>query len=135
MNGSTVKDITTVKGITEDITKNIAERPADEPGAATPEQRFALLTARAGLEPELAQRYSAHPLSVLAEFGLPATWPVRFPDDRAADRTDNHPADHAGQPDTITMPGTIAREDLDRAGSSVTWGCFSNFTHLSAPGR
>lgn len=115
MNGSTVKDIT------EDIAKNVTEDITDEPGAATPatpEQRCALLTARAGLEPELAQRYSQHPLSVLAEFGLPATRP-----------------DTISGPDTIARPDTIAPEDLDRAGSSVTWGCFSNFTHLSAPGR
>ncbi|WP_411081370.1 hypothetical protein [Streptomyces sp. cmx-18-6] len=35
-------------------------------------ERLALLTARTGLEPELAQRYISNPLSVLAEFGLAA---------------------------------------------------------------
>uniref|UniRef100_A0AAU2JYK9 Uncharacterized protein n=1 Tax=Streptomyces sp. NBC_00049 TaxID=2903617 RepID=A0AAU2JYK9_9ACTN len=43
---------------------------------STPDHRFALLTARAGLEPELAQRYTTDPLSVLAEFGLPAAEPL-----------------------------------------------------------
>ncbi|GHE55542.1 hypothetical protein [Streptomyces capitiformicae] len=38
--------------------------------------RFAELTARAGLEPELAQRYANSPALVLAEFGLPATEPA-----------------------------------------------------------
>ncbi|GGY78803.1 hypothetical protein CP967_10275 [Streptomyces nitrosporeus] len=40
------------------------------------DDRFALLTARAGLEPELAQRYTDDPASVLAEFGLTAAEPV-----------------------------------------------------------
>jgi hypothetical protein len=42
----------------------------------SPDHRFALLTARAGLEPELAKRYTSDPVSVLAEFGLPSTEPV-----------------------------------------------------------
>ncbi|WP_254407202.1 hypothetical protein [Streptomyces sp. GMY02] len=119
MNGSTVRD----------ITENTAGNNTAGPGASTAEQRFALLTARAGLEPELAQRYSKHPLSVLAEFGLPATWPVHFPGGRTDERPDHRTEGRAGRPDAI------AREDLDRAGSSVTWGCFSNFTHHSAPAR
>ena len=40
--------------------------------------RFAELTARSGLEPELAQRYETSPALVLAEFGLsvPAAAPA-----------------------------------------------------------
>lgn len=38
--------------------------------------RVALLTARTGLEQELAKRYAEDPCSLLAEFGLPATEPV-----------------------------------------------------------
>lgn len=47
------------------------------------DHQFALLTARAGLEPELAQRYTSDPVSVLAEFGLSAMEPV-YGDDFAA---------------------------------------------------
>ncbi|MFP3991475.1 hypothetical protein U9R90_29225 [Streptomyces sp. E11-3] len=42
----------------------------------TEEQRFALLAARTGLEPSLADRYTSDPVSVLAEFGLSAAEPV-----------------------------------------------------------
>lgn len=40
------------------------------------DHRLALLTARAGLEPELAKRYTSDPVSVLAEFGLASAEPV-----------------------------------------------------------
>jgi hypothetical protein len=40
------------------------------------ELRFAELTARTGLEPELAQRYKNSPALVLAEFGLSVTEPA-----------------------------------------------------------
>ncbi|MFD9443880.1 hypothetical protein ACFWBR_31420 [Streptomyces sp. NPDC060006] len=50
--------------------------PAPAKQHATDSQRtaeqLALLTARTGLEPELAQRYLSNPVSVLAEFGLAA---------------------------------------------------------------
>ncbi|WP_157875895.1 hypothetical protein [Peterkaempfera griseoplana] len=39
-------------------------------------RRFAELSARTGLEPELAQRYANDPVSVLAEFGLTAAEPL-----------------------------------------------------------
>ncbi|GGU89538.1 hypothetical protein GCM10010260_24670 [Streptomyces filipinensis] len=52
--------------------------PAPARPAATPPQHLdiALLTARAGLEPELTERYLTDPVSVLAEFGLAAAEPV-----------------------------------------------------------
>ncbi|WP_181807270.1 hypothetical protein [Streptomyces shenzhenensis] len=46
------------------------------------DHRFALLTARAGLEPELAKRYTSDPVSVLAEFGLASSEPVYGDADR-----------------------------------------------------
>ncbi|MGI5479596.1 hypothetical protein [Streptomyces lavendofoliae] len=62
-----------------------ARTEADRPSAATipggsagvlpADHRFALLTALAGLEPKMAQRYTTDPASVLAEFG-PAAEPV-----------------------------------------------------------
>ncbi|WP_377270047.1 hypothetical protein [Peterkaempfera sp. SMS 1(5)a] len=39
-------------------------------------RRFAELSARTGLEPELAQRYANDPVAVLAEFGLTAAEPL-----------------------------------------------------------
>ncbi|MFE3519538.1 hypothetical protein [Streptomyces sp. NPDC059166] len=57
------------------ITMHDAPAPAAVQ-ALSSDHRLALLTARAGLEPELAQRYTSDPLSVLAEFGLPAAEPV-----------------------------------------------------------
>ncbi len=48
------------------------------------EHRIALLTARAGLEPELAERYLTDPVSVLAEFGVVAAEPVYLAEAGAA---------------------------------------------------
>lgn len=50
--------------------------PARPAGTSPQYLDFALLTARAGLEPELTERYLADPVSVLAEFGLVAAEPV-----------------------------------------------------------
>jgi hypothetical protein len=76
------------------------------------DHRLALLTARTGLEPELAQRYSEDPLSILAEFGLTATEPV-YLEDRFSDQ------------DAFVL------EDFDRVGATVTSSC--NFTHGPIP--
>jgi len=62
---------------------------------------IALLTARAGLEPELAARYHADPVSVLAEFGVAAAEPVYL-------------AQGAGK--------TLVIEDLDRMDAPVSYG-------------
>ncbi|OLZ71659.1 hypothetical protein AV521_12160 [Streptomyces sp. IMTB 2501] len=50
--------------------------PARLAGTSAQDHRIALLTARAGLEPELAERYLTDPVSVLAEFGVVASEPV-----------------------------------------------------------
>ncbi|MFI6349222.1 hypothetical protein [Streptomyces sp. NPDC050560] len=56
----------------ETVRKNAkAESTARTAGPTSSEHQFALLMARAGLEPELAARYGTDPLAVLAEFGLP----------------------------------------------------------------
>ncbi|MFF7354197.1 MULTISPECIES: hypothetical protein [Streptomyces] len=76
--------------------------PAPARPAATPPQYLdiALLTARAGLEPELTERYLTDPVSVLAEFGLAAAEPVYLVG--------------AGQ-------GTLVIEDLDVTDTGVTY--------------
>lgn len=71
------------------------------------DHRLALLTARTGLEPELAQRYTNDPLQVLAEFGL-ASEPVYL----------------EGQPG---RPPGLFVEELDGPGGAVA--SFCNFTH------
>lgn len=88
-----------------------APRSGTTTGTAALDYRIALLTARVGLEPDLAHRYTNDPLSVLTEFGLPAAEPVYLFDERA------------GQPHGIVW------ENLDAADASVTYGCFSHFTH------
>ncbi|MEV8594621.1 hypothetical protein [Streptomyces sp. NPDC052012] len=82
------------------------------PNVSAQDHRFALLTARAGLEPELAQRYLNDPASVLAEFGLPAAETVYL----------------AGEPAGAAQ--AVVREDLDTVDAAVTRGCYSNFTHI-----
>ncbi|MEU4261456.1 hypothetical protein ACYCCF_20765 [Streptomyces argenteolus] len=81
------------------------------------DHRFALLTARAGLEPELAQRYTSDPVSVLAEFGLAATEPV-YGDLFAGAHGDNGAA------------GGLVIDELDRPGTTTLYGCYSGMTPL-----
>ncbi|MFD5427832.1 hypothetical protein [Streptomyces sp. NPDC127084] len=50
--------------------------PGKSPSTQPDDHRLALLTARTGLEPDLALRYTIDPVSVLAEFGLVAAEPV-----------------------------------------------------------
>ncbi|WP_406145946.1 hypothetical protein [Streptomyces sp. NBC_01012] len=80
------------------------------------DHRLALLTARAGLEPELAQRYTSDPVSVLAEFGLPAMEPV------------------FGDVHKNTTPGFTGRDlvidHLDRPGTITLYGCATGMTPL-----
>ncbi|MEU8028832.1 hypothetical protein AB0C13_09320 [Streptomyces sp. NPDC049099] len=73
--------------------------PARTAGTATQVHGIALLTARAGLEPDLAARYLTDPVSVLAEFGVAATEPV-YP--------------------VAVGHGSLVIEDLDRMDTSVT---------------
>jgi hypothetical protein len=77
----------------------------------TPSQNhgIALLTARAGLEPELAARYLADPVSVLAEFGVVAAEPVYLAE---------------GGRETLVI------EDLDPVGTSVTLGSWFSPLYL-----
>ncbi|MDT0494919.1 hypothetical protein RM717_30950 [Streptomyces griseus] len=91
----------------------IAPAPTTHLGTADPErtaERLALLTARTGLEPELAQRYLSNPVSVLAEFGL------------AAEPVYMELADSRSQ--------GLSLEDLD--GTAADAGSFCNFTHSPA---
>ncbi|MEU1215019.1 hypothetical protein ACFYSH_06385 [Streptomyces sp. NPDC005791] len=80
------------------------------------DHRLALLTARAGLEPELAQRYTSDPVSVLAEFGLPATELVY------------------GDIHKNSTPGATGRglviDHLDRPGTATLYGCYSGMAPL-----
>lgn len=82
------------------------------PAARPADHQFALLTARAGLEPELAQRYTSDPVSVLAEFGLPAMEPVygdRFP---------------AGWDRVPAGTGrSLVIDHLDRPSTALLYGC------------
>ncbi|MGA4867099.1 hypothetical protein ACPB9J_31120 [Streptomyces lavendulocolor] len=66
--------------------------------------RYALLTARTGLEPDLAQRYTTDPLSVLTEFGLTGAEPVY-----------------------LVAAEDVYLENLDQPGTGVA--SFCNFTH------
>lgn len=79
---------------------------------STPDHRFALLTARAGLEPDLAQRYTTDPLSVLAEFGLAATEPV-----------------YGDMFDTADIGLVI--DDLDRSGAATTLFCCASYAQAA----
>ncbi|MEU2712212.1 hypothetical protein [Streptomyces sp. NPDC007205] len=76
--------------------------PARTAGTAPHHHDIALLTARAGLEPELAARYFTDPVSVLAEFGLVAAEPVYLVG--------------AGRE-------TLVIEELDGTDTGVTYSC------------
>ncbi|MER6024984.1 hypothetical protein [Streptomyces sp. NPDC001851] len=88
--------------------------PAPARPAGTPPQYLdiALLTARAGLEPELAARYVTDPVSVLAEFGLVAAEPV-------------YPVG-AGRE-------TLVIEELDRTDAHLVSACGSPYCTQDAP--
>lgn len=85
--------------------------PAPARTDRTPSQDhgIALLTARAGLEPELAARYLADPVSVLAEFGVVAAEPVYLA---------------GGGRETLVI------EDLDPKSTSVTLGSWFSPLYL-----
>ncbi|MFF1451696.1 hypothetical protein ACFVYF_26685 [Streptomyces sp. NPDC058274] len=74
--------------------------PAGQTKALSQDHRIALLTARTGLEPELAARYLNDPVSVLAEFGVLASEPVYL-------------AGRGGQ--------ALVIEDLDRMDTTVSY--------------
>ena len=74
--------------------------PAGPARTSAEDHRIALLTARAGLEPELAERYLTDPVSVLAEFGVVAAEPVYL-------------AEAGGKPFVL--------EDLDRGDTAVSY--------------
>ncbi|MEV6264946.1 hypothetical protein AB0M42_29935 [Streptomyces sp. NPDC051784] len=100
-------------------TMHVSAHDAPAGTAARPlssDHRFALLTARAGLEPELAQRYTNDPVSVLAEFGLPATEPVYG---------DVHKYRPAGSTDR-----DLVIDHLDRPGTVTLYGCYSGMAPL-----
>ncbi|MEV5567818.1 putative TOMM peptide [Streptomyces sp. NPDC052196] len=81
--------------------------PSGSARSPRPDHRLALLTARAGLEPELAQRYFIDPASVLVEFGLNAAESVYFSQLGAS-------------------AGDLVIEDLDRpdaAGGDICYYC------------
>ncbi|MER7111623.1 hypothetical protein [Streptomyces sp. NPDC000229] len=79
------------------------------------DHRIALLTARTALEPELAQRYTEDPRSLLAEFGLSAVEPAY-----AAWTTEND--------------AHLLIEDLDQLGS-VDEGFSIVFTRSGQPSQ
>lgn len=87
----------------------------------TSDHQFALLTARAGLEPDLAQRYTSDPVAVLTEFGLPAMEPV-YGDDFA---------DLFGE---VYKSGSVDRglviDHLDRPGTVMLYGCATGMAPL-----
>ncbi|WP_338676856.1 hypothetical protein V1460_30685 [Streptomyces sp. SCSIO 30461] len=87
--------------------------PGKSPSTQTDDHRLALLTARTGLEPDLALRYTIDPVSVLAEFGLVAAEPVYL---------DGH----------AERPLDVLLESFDDTAAAVTAGC--NWTTLSAAG-
>ncbi|MFI9255724.1 hypothetical protein [Streptomyces sp. NPDC053069] len=74
--------------------------PARSAGTTSQDHRIALLTARAGLEPELAARYLTDPVSVLAEFGVVAAEPVYL---------------------SGATGKTFVLEDLDRMDTSISY--------------
>ncbi|MEU6534310.1 hypothetical protein [Streptomyces sp. NPDC047000] len=88
------------------------------------DHRFALLTARAGLEPELAQRYTSDPVSVLAEFGLPATEPV-YGDDFAAVFGAAYGAGSGGTGRVLVI------DHLDRPGLAAPGSCYGCATGMA----
>ncbi|MDN3295372.1 hypothetical protein QWM81_15180 [Streptomyces ficellus] len=105
-------------------TVNTARTEADRParptasvrsaGTLSEDHRFALLTARTGLEPDLAQRYTADPLSVLAEFGLAA-----------------EPVYAGGRYDGGDWGGELVIENLDGPASAAgCYGCYSGLAPL-----
>ncbi|MEU6658609.1 hypothetical protein [Streptomyces sp. NPDC046821] len=80
------------------------------------DHQFALLTARAGLEPDLAQRYTSDPVSVLSEFGLPAMEPV-YGDDFSGLYEEVY---KGGRPDTGRG---LVIDHLDRPSDVMLYGC------------
>jgi len=80
----------------------------------TSDHQFALLTARAGLEPDLAQRYTSDPVSVLIEFGLPAMEPV-YGDDFAELFGEVYKSGSANR--------GLVIDHLDRPGTVMLYGC------------
>ncbi|MFF2509082.1 hypothetical protein ACFVTY_37835 [Streptomyces sp. NPDC058067] len=114
------------------------------------DHQFALLTARAGLEPDLAQRYTSDPVSVLSEFGLPAMEPV-YGDDFAGLFGDGHRGgrrglaiDHLDRPSDVTLYGCatgmaplpteaelgMVIDHLDRSGPVMMYGCATGMAPL-----
>ncbi|MFD9504878.1 hypothetical protein [Streptomyces sp. NPDC060035] len=109
------------------ITMHVSAHNAPAGTATQPipsDHRLALLTARAGLEPELAQRYTSDPVSVLAEFGLPATEPV-YGDMFGLVLGDAY---------KNSTPGGTGRDlvidHLDRPGTATLYGCYSGMAPL-----
>ncbi|WP_156724682.1 hypothetical protein [Streptomyces apocyni] len=83
----------------------------------TEEQRFALLAARTGLEPSLAERYTTDPVSVLAEFGLSATEPV-----------------YSGHGDQDAPgAGSLVIEDLSSVEGAMAAGCGGTVCDCTMP--
>ncbi|MFE2022119.1 hypothetical protein ACFW9O_29190 [Streptomyces sp. NPDC059499] len=109
------------------ITMHVSAHDAPAATATQPltsDHRLALLTARAGLEPELAQRYTSDPVSVLAEFGLPATEPV-YGDmfgELFGDAFKNGTAGASGR--------DLVIDHLDRPGTATLYGCYSGMAPL-----
>ncbi|MEU0130763.1 MULTISPECIES: hypothetical protein [unclassified Streptomyces] len=97
------------------------DAPAGPAVQSSSDHRLALLTARAGLEPELAQRYTSDPVSVLAEFGLTASEPV-YGDASGYDAY------------RYATPGAQGRglviDHLDRPGDATLYGCYSGMAPL-----
>ncbi|MCX5055296.1 MULTISPECIES: hypothetical protein [unclassified Streptomyces] len=91
----------------------IMPAPARRAHATSQDHRIALLTARAGLEPELAARYLADPVSVLAEFGVVAAEPVYL---------------------AAAVGETFVLEDLDRPDTSISYDSWFTGQEHSAAG-
>ncbi|WP_327114640.1 hypothetical protein OG206_10590 [Streptomyces sp. NBC_01341] len=97
------------------------DAPAHTAVQPSSDHRLALLTARAGLEPELAQRYTSDPVSVLAEFGLTATEPV-YGD------VSGHDAYKLGTP--VGQGRGLVIDHLDRPENATLYGCYSGMAPL-----
>ncbi|MFF4246511.1 hypothetical protein ACFYY2_18870 [Streptomyces sp. NPDC001822] len=102
------------------MSTTLHDAPAHVMVQPSSDHRLALLTARAGLEPELAQRYTSDPVSVLAEFGLTATEPV-YGD------VSGHDAYKLGTPG---QGRGLVIDHLDRPGNATLYGCYSGMAPL-----
>lgn len=103
--------------------------PSTPASSMFPEEshRFALLAARTGLEPELAQRYADDPISVLSAFGMSASESM-YTEPGMTDPVALFAEFGLSASETVYMDAPMVIEDLDAYGhASAARACTPPF--------